>query len=153
MRVKHLRKGKFLANVIEDNHYDYDLQQMRTPQSDEKIYPGDELRVECDYDTRKRSNFTFGGLSTRNEMCDAMLVVYPAPKLANCIGWPAIMDEFVESSQGSERVMELLLNDLIDWKNETAVRLYQEHEGLNGLHGQWCSQFGAEEPFYVRFIT
>lgn len=31
--------------------------------------PGDQLMLECDYDTASRGQPSFGGLSTRDEMC------------------------------------------------------------------------------------
>ena len=72
--------------------YDFDYQQM-TPFGDNEIeiLPGDELIVECVYDSTERDTITYGGEGTYDEMCLSFLLVYPKPKLAMCItsylGW------------------------------------------------------------------
>lgn len=49
------------------------------------IKPGDELIVNCLYRTTDRDNFTVGGLSTRDEMCENYLYYYPKQELDNCL--------------------------------------------------------------------
>merc|ERR1719419_453381 len=70
MRLRHLRAGKELPVILEDNNYDFNFQSSRQPREREvEVKPGDELLLECDYETSDRRKPTFGGLSTREEMC------------------------------------------------------------------------------------
>ena len=48
------------------------------------VLPGDELILECDYNTDGNSRPIFGGLSTREEMCLGFMLYYPRSPLADC---------------------------------------------------------------------
>ena len=63
MRIRQFRNGKELPIVMEDNHYDFNFQSSRQPrtQNGGRVLPGDELFVECDYETKDRAKPTFGG--------------------------------------------------------------------------------------------
>ena len=63
MRIRQFRNGKELPIVMEDNSYDFNFQSSRQPRSESggHVLPGDELFVECDYDTSQRQQPTFGG--------------------------------------------------------------------------------------------
>ena len=75
MRIRHFRDGKELPTVMEDNHYDFNFQSSRQPKpkNGSHILPGDELFVECDYDTLKRNQPTFGGKKTSSN-CTHMVI-------------------------------------------------------------------------------
>lgn len=77
---------------MEDNHYDFNFQSSRQPRSENggHVLPGDELFVECDYDTSQRQQPTFGGLSTREEMCLGFMLYYPRQELADCRSLPSL---------------------------------------------------------------
>ena len=60
------------------------------PKGRGKILPGDELILECTYSTEKRQSATFGGLSTREEMCLGFILYYPRAKLADCRSLPTL---------------------------------------------------------------
>jgi len=90
MRLRHVRRGVELPVVLEDNHYDFNYQASRIPPNETTVYPGDQLILECDYNTSSRSNPTFGGLSTREEMCLAFILYYPRSSLADCRSLPAL---------------------------------------------------------------
>ena len=63
MRIRQFRNGKELPIVMEDNHYDFNFQSSRQPRRENggRVLPGDELFVECDYETKDRDKPTFGG--------------------------------------------------------------------------------------------
>ena len=63
MRIRQFRNGKELPIVMEDNHYDFNFQSSRQPRTENggRVLPGDELFVECDYETKDRAKPTFGG--------------------------------------------------------------------------------------------
>lgn len=54
------------------------------------LLPGDGFMVECQYDTRNRSKTTFGGLASTDEMCTAMLMIYPKMDFPLCMSMPNV---------------------------------------------------------------
>ncbi|KYM84098.1 MOXD1 like protein 1 [Atta colombica] len=82
--LKHIRKGKELPRIVQDNHYDFDYQQSYTLEKEVKVLPGDELAAECIYGTLDRKKPTFGGYAVTQEMCLAFAVYYPKTPLAAC---------------------------------------------------------------------
>ncbi len=85
-----MRNGQELAPLFVDDHYDFNFQATRRPQSNNKVMPGDELIAECVYDTSERKNATVGGQATTNEMCAVFLMVHPIPKLSACLQVPSL---------------------------------------------------------------
>ena len=90
MRLRHIRRGVELPVILEDNHYDFNYQASRVPSAETTVYRGDQLLLECDYSTKSRKAPTFGGLSTREEMCLAFVLYYPRSALADCRSLPAL---------------------------------------------------------------
>ncbi len=88
--LRHIRNNKELPVIFEDGNYDFNFQASRRPEGgvERIVLPGDELLLECGYDTSDRSNLTFGGLSTREEMCLAFVLYYPRSELADCRSLP-----------------------------------------------------------------
>ena len=90
MRLRHVRNGIELPVILEDNHYDFNFQASRVPKTETIVYPGDHLLLECEYETSTRDQPTFGGLSTRDEMCLVFVLYYPRAALADCRSLPAL---------------------------------------------------------------
>ena len=90
MRLRHIRNGIELPVILEDNHYDFNFQASRVPKTETVVYPGDHLLLECGYETSTRDSPTFGGLSTRDEMCLVFILYYPRAALADCRSLPAL---------------------------------------------------------------
>jgi len=90
MRLRHVRNGIELPLVLEDNHYDFNFQASRVPRTETVVRPGDDLILECEYDSSTRDQPTFGGLSTRDEMCLVFVLYYPRTQLADCRSLPAL---------------------------------------------------------------
>lgn len=91
MRLRHIRNGVELPTILQDNHYDFNFQASRIPLENRgKVLPGDELILECDYSTKSRQSPTFGGLSTREEMCLGFILYYPRTPLADCRSLPSL---------------------------------------------------------------
>lgn len=55
-----------------------------------KVLPGDALVTECSYSTINRQKPTFGGYSTKQEMCLAFVLHYPKTELAGCYSMPPV---------------------------------------------------------------
>ncbi|XP_071651989.1 MOXD1 homolog 1-like isoform X1 [Temnothorax longispinosus] len=84
LSLKHIRQGKELPMIVQDNHFDFNYQQSHTLEKEVKVLPGDELIAECIYQTVDRSRLTLGGYAASQEMCLAFIVHYPRTPLAAC---------------------------------------------------------------------
>jgi hypothetical protein len=59
IRLRHIREGRELPPVAEDNSYDFSYQQSRILSQEVAVLPGDELVTECVYQTPNRTEPTF----------------------------------------------------------------------------------------------
>ncbi|OTF75182.1 hypothetical protein BLA29_002319 [Euroglyphus maynei] len=80
--VRHFRGHDELPPIAEENNYDFNFQDFRRFNQQRIILPGDQITVECTYNTEslKRPILVSGGLSTQEEMCMVFLVYYPRMK-------------------------------------------------------------------------
>ncbi|XP_071439423.1 MOXD1 homolog 1-like [Hetaerina americana] len=131
MRLRHLRGGKELQPIVEDNRYDFNYQQTRSLAKEVKVLPGDELVTECVYQTINRTEPTFGGYSTKEEMCLAFITYYPRTSLAACYSMAPVqfffetvgVKEFYEKDMDTVEKLFLKLGDysfLKETKSTTA---------------------------------
>ncbi|XP_076272907.1 MOXD1 homolog 1 [Rhynchophorus ferrugineus] len=90
LKLRHIRAGKELPPLAQDDHYDFNYQQSRALSQDTTILPGDGLITECTYSTKERKAPTLGGYSTREEMCLAFVLHYPRTELAGCYSIPPV---------------------------------------------------------------
>lgn len=102
--LKHIRQGKELPKIVQDNHFDFNYQQSHTLEKEVKVLPGDELVAECVYRTLDRAHPTLGGYAATQEMCLAFMLHYPRTPLAACYSMTPVKDLFrtlgVHSFQG-----------------------------------------------------
>ena len=65
IRFRHIRNGVELKPIHQDLSYDFNYQQFFFFGDDDeiKLLPGDQLMVECLYDTTEREDITFAGQS------------------------------------------------------------------------------------------
>jgi hypothetical protein len=116
LTLKHIREDKELPPIVQDKHFDFDYQQSHTLRHEVKIMPGDELIVECVYNTRDRNRPTFGGYAAYQEMCLAFIVHYPRTHLAACYSMTPVKEFFnalnIQSFKGlsMEQVEKLFLS-------------------------------------------
>lgn len=94
LSLKHIRRGKELPRIVQDNHFDFDYQQSHTLEKEVKVLPGDELVAECIYRTLDRTKPTLGGYAASQEMCLAFVVHYPRTPLAACYSMTPVKDLF-----------------------------------------------------------
>ncbi|XP_011497249.1 PREDICTED: MOXD1 homolog 1 [Ceratosolen solmsi marchali] len=94
LSLKHIRHNKELPPIIQDKHFNFDYQQSFTLEQEAKIMPGDELVVECVYNTLDRNRPTFGGYAAYQEMCLAFIVHYPRTLLAACYSMTPVKEFF-----------------------------------------------------------
>ncbi|CAI9727122.1 DBH-like monooxygenase protein 1 [Octopus vulgaris] len=68
IRLHHYRDGKKLPDIMYDDNYNFDYQDLRRIEKEITLLKDDILQVECVYGTTDRTNFTEGGFSTKHEM-------------------------------------------------------------------------------------
>eukprot|EP00062_Callorhinchus_milii_P013958 gi/632962755/ref/XP_007897496.1/ PREDICTED: DBH-like monooxygenase protein 1 [Callorhinchus milii] len=93
LRTRHFRHGVEQPLLAHDDEFDFNFQEFRYLQEERVLLPGDSLVTECQYNTSSRSNMTWGGLSTRDEMCLSYLLYYPKIDLARCESLPEITQQ------------------------------------------------------------
>nr|XP_006815112.1 PREDICTED: DBH-like monooxygenase protein 1 homolog [Saccoglossus kowalevskii] len=84
MRLRHIREGTELPNIIKDEYYDFNYQELNHLPTEVILKAGDSLMLECDYDTMDRTSPIYGGLGTYDEMCLAFMYTYPRSSLKKC---------------------------------------------------------------------
>ncbi|XP_069014865.1 DBH-like monooxygenase protein 2 homolog [Embiotoca jacksoni] len=88
VRVGHFRNGKQEGFLGLDENYNFEMQQTVNLGNVRTIQQGDEITVECTYNTSNRNEITKFGLGTTDEMCLAFIFYYPAIKIKSCISHP-----------------------------------------------------------------
>ncbi|NXI97992.1 MOXD2 protein, partial [Psophia crepitans] len=63
------RNGEQLRIICEDNKYDFRLQEIRDMKEILIIKPGDEILIECNFQTLDRSGITFVSLFFYLQIC------------------------------------------------------------------------------------
>ncbi|XP_036334725.1 MOXD1 homolog 1-like [Rhagoletis pomonella] len=94
MALRHVRGGKELERIIEDDNYDYNYQQVRQLEHEVVVLPGDYIITDCAYETMNRKHPTFGGYSTKQEMCLSFITYYPRIDLAGCYSMTPVREFF-----------------------------------------------------------
>lgn len=77
IKVRHFRGSNELQPLAVENNYDFNFQDFQRFETKRVVAPGDQITVECTYDTQALHKPLFGGLSTSEEMCMVFLVYYP----------------------------------------------------------------------------
>uniref|UniRef100_A0A8D2B3R5 DOMON domain-containing protein n=1 Tax=Sciurus vulgaris TaxID=55149 RepID=A0A8D2B3R5_SCIVU len=113
------RNGTQLQTICKDDSYDFNLQETRDLPHRVVIKPGDELLIECHYQTLDRDSVIFGGPSTLNEMCLVFLFYYPRNNISSCQGYPDITYVAHELGEEVSDPMEgtMVMNN-IEWTPE-----------------------------------
>ena len=89
--VRHVRNGVELPPLTSTPFYDFDFQVFNWMNNFTRIVkPGDDLVVECVYDTRGRTNPTTMGEATTDEMCFMYFLYYPKMDLFSCFDLQAV---------------------------------------------------------------
>ncbi|XP_022225581.2 MOXD1 homolog 1 isoform X1 [Drosophila obscura] len=94
MSLRHVRNGKELSRIIEDENFDYRYQQVHQLANETIVLPGDYIITDCAYETIERKRPTFGGYSTKQEMCLSFITYYPKIELAGCYSMTPVQEFF-----------------------------------------------------------
>jgi len=107
LSLKHIRQGKELPRIVQDNRFDFDYQQSYTLEKEVKVLPSDDLITECIYSTQNRKKPTLGGLTIDQEMCLAFVMYYPRTSLAACFSVTPVKEFFLTLGVTSIRGMTM----------------------------------------------
>uniref|UniRef100_A0A453Z062 DOMON domain-containing protein n=1 Tax=Anopheles gambiae TaxID=7165 RepID=A0A453Z062_ANOGA len=94
MKLRHVRDGKELPRIVEDDNYNHNFQQVRQLENETSVLPGDYLITDCAYETVGRRRPTLGGYSTKQEMCLSFITYYPKIELAGCYSMTPVKEFF-----------------------------------------------------------
>ncbi|KAG2469797.1 DBH-like monooxygenase protein 2 homolog [Polypterus senegalus] len=114
IRVGHFRNKTQIGFLGVNENYDFSLQRTIFLGQTAVVTVGDEIVVECTYNTTNRNNVTTMGLSTTNEMCLAFLMYYPRNAIANCNSVPQVIYNTSIMSQTTS-----------NWNNDS-IALFQQ---------------------------
>ena len=81
VKLSHIRAGKEVTRIIDDNHYSHNYQEIRQLENETKVLPGDFMVLECSYNTEALDKPTLGGYSLHEEMCLSIITYYPKTEL------------------------------------------------------------------------
>jgi hypothetical protein len=86
IKLRHFRGEEELEWVDKDDFYDFDFQQNKQLNKPKKIERGDQLTVECNYNTMgvEGDMAVIGGLSSHEEMCQAWVFYWPRLDIKSC---------------------------------------------------------------------
>ncbi|XP_007945583.1 DBH-like monooxygenase protein 1 [Orycteropus afer afer] len=151
IKLRHFRKGKELKLLSYDEDFDFNFQEFQYLKEERMILPGDNLITECRYNTKDRARMTWGGLSTRNEMCLSYLLYYPRINLTRCASIPDIMEQL--QFIGVKEIYRPVTGGLVDNSglrlfHTTDIRKYDAGVIEAGL---WVSLFHTIPPGMPEF--
>ncbi|XP_064652353.1 DBH-like monooxygenase protein 1 homolog [Lineus longissimus] len=84
IKTWHVRDGIELPPIAEDKYYDFNYQTVMTLPEERAIKQNDLIATECTYRSTGRENITYGGLSSRQEMCITFMYYWPRMNMSIC---------------------------------------------------------------------
>ncbi|CAG7816338.1 unnamed protein product, partial [Allacma fusca] len=155
MSLRHFRGDAELARIVQDDTYDFRYQENRPLHHPRKVLPGDELKLECTYDTtwKDPAGVVIGGRGSHDEMCMTFIYYYPRSSLRNCYSVadidvilrqvfsieapsyaPESFDLVIESPPiWKNRTLSDFLNTQINWTDATRSILQQQFQKNRNL--------------------
>nr|XP_006626174.2 PREDICTED: DBH-like monooxygenase protein 2 homolog [Lepisosteus oculatus] len=121
--VGHFRNGEQIGFLSIDNNYDQNFQRVQQFGRVVPVKLGDEILVECTYNTEDRSTTTLNGLAATDEMCLAFLYYYPMMKISKCLSAPS--QEALLSSLGSSSIQNGIAKLNSESWNQKFIDYYQ----------------------------
>lgn len=133
--TKHVRNGVELPEIVRDDNYDFNFQDIQILRKEVHIKPGDDLIHYCQYETMDRDKLVEGGISTSQEMCLNFLFYYP--KMVNatssCVSIQREpVDNFIKSNIPSLNLTSGWSNPLVSadiaWTKEMVSDLRRRYD-------------------------
>ncbi|KAH3863952.1 DBH-like monooxygenase protein 1 homolog [Dreissena polymorpha] len=88
VKTRHFREGVELEPLAHEEHFDFNYQDYRYMTKHTTLKMGDELVVECVYETMAKSKVTIGGPATGDEMCLSFIYYWPRMSVDYCRSIP-----------------------------------------------------------------
>ncbi|XP_031575456.1 DBH-like monooxygenase protein 1 homolog, partial [Actinia tenebrosa] len=85
LKTRHVRDGKELPEIARDDYYDFNYQEFHISRKETHIAPGDDIIVDCQYQSKDKTRPVTGGLKSSEEMCMSFLYYYPKVELNKCL--------------------------------------------------------------------
>ncbi|XP_061173713.1 DBH-like monooxygenase protein 1 homolog [Saccostrea echinata] len=125
IKTRLIRGGVEQKPLVDDRHYDFNYQEFR--RTNRTLRDGDRIILECTYDSTGRTNVTYGGFSTSEEMCISSLFHYPRTRLYNCLSKP-LYDRFHHNTENQKGLFASLASEFnaFDWKNSTIFQEFND---------------------------
>ncbi|XP_063401020.1 DBH-like monooxygenase protein 1 [Mytilus trossulus] len=120
IKTRHIRNGTELSPIAEDDHYDFNYQDIRVLKEEREVKRGDSFIVECTYDSSRRNKPTIGGLSTQEEMCVSFLYYYPRTTMSLCLGLPVYDQISKDPSKAVEQFKGW------NWRDNNVQHMFQD---------------------------
>ncbi|XP_022094715.1 DBH-like monooxygenase protein 1 [Acanthaster planci] len=76
-KFRQFRNGKLVDEILSEEYFDSEFQEIQRLQNEKTIMPGDVLMTECTFKTTDRTNITYGGWGRTDEMCLSVPFYYP----------------------------------------------------------------------------
>lgn len=163
LRLRHIRDGVELPFIADDQHYDFNYQELRHLNPHVTIEKNDYIRTECVYNTKDRENVTQFGLGTYDEMCLSFVFYYPKIVLSQCLssvpyqaswGFFGISsDKYIRDyNAGVVKAFPLEDVDVTDQVSPNSSTPVTLHDYLNSI--EWTPEkVKLFEIFYNSFMT
>ncbi|XP_061164656.1 uncharacterized protein LOC133173681 [Saccostrea echinata] len=125
IKTRLIRGGVEQKPLADDRHYDFNYQDFR--RTNRTLRDGDSIIVECTYDSTGRTNVTYGGFSTSEEMCISFIFHYPRTRLYDCLSKP-LYNRFHHNSKNQWSLLGTLASEFngFDWKNSTVFQEFND---------------------------
>lgn len=91
--LQHYRNDQLIATISADRNYDFNYQEMIFLSKEIEFRPGDDLKVQCVYNSQSLKKLTWGGLTTTDEMCLVYIMYYPKVNAVSCVSGIAVKDK------------------------------------------------------------
>ncbi|ODM96787.1 hypothetical protein Ocin01_09894 [Orchesella cincta] len=167
-QLRHIRNGRELSPIVVENHLNSNFQDYWLLPREVKIIPGDQLILQCTYETTKNDTVIFGGSATSEEICEAIILYYPKSRLTDCRSQPELFhlqDEFtpVDDAYALESDSDPTFSDVLitspsklknrylhdylsrlNWGDDFFSKIV-EQKWKNGLHYMHCTGNGGKK--------
>ncbi|XP_029620994.1 DBH-like monooxygenase protein 2 homolog [Salmo trutta] len=121
VQAGHIRNGEQIDFLGLDENFNFDMQQATNLGNIKTIKPGDEIVVECTYNTTNRKGITQLGLATTDEMCLAFVFYYPAIPVTSCCSHPDMNAYTAMMGKTVDQDIEEMLKTAVWDQSSTAV--------------------------------
>ncbi|XP_067662273.1 DBH-like monooxygenase protein 1 homolog isoform X2 [Haliotis asinina] len=146
IRTRIVRNGTEIEPLIVEDNCDFDFQETRLLTHERKLQVGDAIITECDYQSKEKGTFTYGGLSTSDVMCMSFILYYPRSPMAMCWSKP-LYDAYIKDASEKHALISYL--HTLDWKNQTVRDDFQKRTD-DSINHMECVDYASPAPYSAK---